>query len=151
MIAFDKMLSVLLSLFPKYQYYLGGSSVDGEVRLATVLNIAVYSLMIIVPKFFNVDEKRCVALPDTSIHRLALFNVIVFILSTNATIFTRFTGLFSLFSICDFAASVQRLDKRENMALSLVSVGLLYLYGLIVAIARTPEWYTTYPYVFCWM
>ena len=151
MVAFDQILSLLFRLFPKYQYYLGGSSVDGNPRVATLLNIAVYSLMIIIPARFKDTKYLDICLRDNSIHRLALFNIIILIVSINATILSRFTGLFSLFSLCDFASSVQRLGKRENTTLSLFSIGFLYIYGLVIAIAKTPEWYSTFPYATFWM
>ena len=150
MVAFDQILSFLLRLFPKYRYYLGGSTVDGDPRLATLLNIAVYSLMIVVPSHIVENNKNNSQHGD-AIHRLALFNILILVVSINATIFTRFTGLFSLFSLCDFSSSVQQLKKRENAALSFISIGLLYIYGLVIALAKTPEWYSTYPYSTFWM
>lgn len=152
MFAFDNILSFLMDVFPKYQYYLGGKSVDGETRLATLLNIAVYSLMLIIPKLMksrNVEfsDEKAVA----TFKRLSLFNIIILVLSMNATIFTRFTGLFTLFSTGDYSTAVARLERREHILFVLLSVLLLYAYGLVIALLKTPEWYTTYPYSFFWM
>lgn len=151
MVCFDGVLGVLMRLFPKYQYYLGGRTVDGKTRLATVLNIAVYSLMFFVPKLFNPAKSVVAAREETAFRRLSALNILTFIVSTNATILTRFTGLFTLFSVGEFSTSVSRLPRRERVVTVLLSVARLYAYGLVIAILRTPEWYTTYPFAFCWM
>lgn len=150
-VIFDGVLGVLMRLFPKYQYYLGGRTVDGETRLATVLNIAVYSLMFFVPKLFNPAKGVLAAREETAFRRLSALNILVLIVSTNATILTRFTGLFTLFSVWEYSTSVSRLPRRERVVTVLLSVALLYAYGLVIAILRTPEWFTTYPFAFCWM
>lgn len=147
MVCFDGVLGVLMRLFPKYQYYLGGRTVDGEKRLATVLNITVYSLMFFVPKLFNPAKGIVAAREETTFRRLSALNIPVFIVSTNATILTRFTGLFTLFSVGEYSTSVSHLARRERVVTVLLSVALLYAYGLVIAILR----YTPYPFAFCWM
>lgn len=151
MVCFDGVLGVLMRLFPKYQYYLGGRTVDGEKRLAAVLNITVYSLMFFVPKLFNPAKGVVAAREETTFRRLSALNIPVFIVSTNATILTRFTGLFTLLSVGEYSTSVSRLTRRERVVTVLLSVALLYTYGFVIAILRTPEWYTPYPFAFCWM
>ncbi len=151
-LAFDNVLSLLIRVFPKYRYYLGGSRVNGETRIATVLNIVVYGLMLSIPRFFSLDSHDAMEEKNsTAFERLAVLNIIVLVISMNATIITRFTGLFTLFSVGDYSHMTANLTRRDHVILVLLSILLLYFYGLVIAILRTPEWYTTYPFAFCWM
>ena len=43
------MLKLLLRLFPKYQYYVSGAYMDGQARIAIVLKIIIYGMMLIIP------------------------------------------------------------------------------------------------------
>lgn len=152
---FDRIFAIVLSLFPKYQYYLGGATVDGETRIATILNIVVYSLMIIVPLLF---KKNSISRNQTNeyrhsdaFHSIAILNLAVLFITINAVILTRFSGLFSVFSICDYSYALTRMNKRDYAILVILTMLLFYVYGLVIALLRTPEWYSTYPYSFFWM
>lgn len=155
-VGFDRLLSALLTLFPKYNYY-NGTERFGKAEPAVVLKVLIFSLMYAVPRFLSPGGAK----PEgddaqgngreMAHGRFAIFNIVLLILSLNASVMTRLAGYFGLFSLVDFSGKTVASGRRTSVVITMLSIGLLYLYGFVIVVYRTPEWFTTYPFAFCFM
>lgn len=142
------MINLLLKIFPKYQYYMSGVYMDGQARLAIVLKIIVYTLMLLAPRWIkNRKWEAGQSVVELSIYRIALVNIAILIAANQATILTRFSGMFSVYAVAEFSEQASKLKRGKNRKIVTVAALILFaLYGVIITIYRTPEWQTTYPF-----
>ena len=145
------MINLLLKVFPKYQYYVSGAYMDGQARLAIVLKIIVYALMLIVSRWirkWNWEAGKSVV--ELSLYRIALVNIVILIAANQATILTRFSGIFSVYAAAEFSEQIAQLQRGKNRRIVTAAAVLLFaLYGIVITVYRTPEWQTTYPFKWC--
>ena len=146
---FDTLLSLALSFFPKYRYYIGSSVFVSEPNLAIFFKTTVFLLMLGVPKLIGSNLNSIESLDDVVHERFAICNILLSITSMNASVLGRLCAYFSPFAIIHYANSVNRLDRASSTIIVMVSLILLYLYGLVIVVFRTPAWYSTYPFSFC--
>lgn len=151
-ICFSWILSVLLKEFPKYAYYIGGTSgyMDGKPRVAVILKLVVYAIMIVAPRTIKSHALHQDNL-SRALYRLALINIVFLIIALRATIFMRFVGLFSLFAVLDFTNNIARFKCFNRRVATLIIIVCFAVYACIITIARTPEWQTTYPFQWCFL
>lgn len=145
------VLNVLLRFFPKYQYYVSGKYMNGQARLAIILKIIVYGLMLMVPKIIISRKpiQQC-DIQSMALYRISLLNIVLLIASNQATILTRIAGIFSLYAIEEFAAQLTQLKQPRNRVIMIgLSLILFTIYGAVITLFRTPEWQTTYPFEWC--
>lgn len=142
------MINLLLRISPKYQYYVAGAYMDGQARLAIVLKIIVYALMLMVPRWIkNQKWEAGQSVVELSLYRMALVNIVILIAANQATILTRFSGIFSVYAVAEFSEQASKLKRGKNRKIVTVAALILFaLYGVIITIYRTPEWQTTYPF-----
>lgn len=142
------MINLLLKIFPKYQYYMSGVYMDGQARLAIILKIIVYALMLLAPRWIkNQNRGTRQSVVELSIYRIALVNIAILIAANQATILTRFSGMFSVYAVAEFSEQASKLKRGKNRKIVTVAALILFaLYGVIITIYRTPEWQTTYPF-----
>lgn len=142
------MINLLLRISPKYQYYVAGAYMDGQARLAIVLKIIVYTLMLLAPRWIkNRKWEAGQSVVELSIYRIALVNIAILIAANQATILTRFSGIFSVYAVAEFSEQASKLKRGKNRKIVTVAALILFaLYGVIITIYRTPEWQTTYPF-----
>ena len=142
------MINLLLKIFPKYQYYMSGVYMDGQARLAIILKIIVYALMLLAPRWIkNQNRGTRQSVVELSLYRMALINIVILDAANKATILTRFSGVFSLYAIADFSEQVARLQYKKNREIvTILALVLFAVYGGVITLYRTPEWQTTYPF-----
>lgn len=145
------MINLLLKLFPKYQYYVSGAYMDGQARLAIVLKMIVYAMMLLLPLLIRSkgsENKNAVSRPaELSFYRMALVNLAIMVMANQATIFMRFAGIFSIYAIAGFSEQTAQLQCQKNRRIVIILALILFaMYGVIITICRTPEWQTTYPF-----
>lgn len=143
------MINLLLKIFPKYQYYMSGVYMDGQARLAIILKIIVYALMLLAPRWIkNQNRGTRQSVVELSLYRMALINIVILVAANQATILTRFSGVFSLYAIADFSEQVAWLQYKKNREIvTILALVLFAVYGGVITLYRTPEWQTTYPFV----
>lgn len=157
MLFFNKLLSVLLMLFPKYSYYEGGSLFDGEPRMAIILKVSVYSLILMMTYLFknsrssdyanNEDDKEKLQINTFNI--LSLLNICLFLISSKATALARFCSIFNIYPVTNYSNEICKIDRKSHFFSIAVTTFAFYCYGLIIVLFKTPDWITTYPYKFC--
>lgn len=151
---FNRILSLLLIAFPKYRYYEGGALFDGEPRLAIVLKISVYMLLLIVTNMYvNMEDKNkqdCIqgSSQYKFFNTLALINICLFAVSSQATALARFCSLFNIYPISNYSNALGRVERKSRMILSILTGVAFYIYGLVIILLKTPTWITTYPFEF---
>ena len=143
-VLFDRIWNVLLSIFPKYDYYTGSELTDGEPRLAIILKIAVYMLLFIFPRMSKFKFEEKIELYNMG-QKMALIQIAMYMIASNATALARLATIFSVFALGHFSNSFPKSIDKENVKFLLVTLTLVFLYGLIIVILKTPEWQTTYP------
>lgn len=108
------MINLLLKIFPKYQYYMSGVYMDGQARLAIVLKIIVYTLMLLAPRWIkNRKWEAGQSVVELSIYRIALVNIAILIAANQATILTRFSGMFSVYAVAEFSEQASKLKRGK--------------------------------------
>lgn len=142
------MINLLLKIFPKYQYYMSSVYMDGQARLAIILKIIVYALMLLAPRWIkNQNRGTRQSVVELSLYRMALINIVILVAANQATILTRFSGIFSVYAVAEFSEQASKLKRGKNRKIVTVAALILFaLYGVIITIYRTPEWQTTYPF-----
>lgn len=142
------MINLLLKIFPKYQYYMSGVYMDGQARLAIILKIIVYALMLLAPRWIkNQNRGTRQSVVELSLYHMALINIVILVAANQATILTRFSGIFSVYAVAEFSEQASKLKRGKNRKIVTVAALILFaLYGVIITIYRTPEWQTTYPF-----
>ena len=149
MIAYHFLLAMLLSHFATYQYYANGAYMDGETRLAIILQIAVYGLLLLVPYILT----RTIYIKDRFLqllYKLSIINLGFVILASQATVLTRLAGVYSLYAFLLYTECVSRMKYRGNRLIVLtVTIALFAIYGAVITVYRTPSWQTTYPFEWC--
>ena len=147
---FDPIFKLVLRWFPKYSYYIGSARVDGEPRLAIFLKLLVFFLLLVVARVVRKiparNPKR-----EKAERQMALLNLLVIVVASNATVLMRFSSLFALYTNAHYSNSVGRMRPRSPDKIWLTTLTLLafYVYGLVLVVLKTPEWQTTYPIQLC--
>lgn len=142
------MLKLLLRLFPKYQYYVSGAYMDGQARIAIVVKIIIYGMMLIIPLWIRrIWNKGREGTYDVALYRMSIANIVLLAAANQATIITRIAGMFSIYAILGCSEQVAMLQYGKNRKLLTAAILILFaLYGMIVTVYRTPAWQTTYPF-----
>ena len=147
-IAIMPLLRLLIRIFPRYSYYINGVYMNGEARLAIILKIAVYGLMLLLPRV--VERKRDESSLGITLYRFSIINLLIMIVANRATILMRFAGLFSTYAIFEYTNSVADLKYKSNrQVVTIISLILFAIYGGVITVLRTPAWQTTYPFKWC--
>ena len=146
---FDKFLILILRIFPKYVYYVGGVMMDGEPRLAIFLQVIVSIMLLFVPKILEKHEIESVKKQSNN-EKLSKINVALLIISSNATALNRMSAYFTIFALNQYSNDFSKLKSQNKTILLVLTVIAFYLYGLIIAIYKTPDWETTYPLLLQW-
>ena len=142
------MLKLLLRLFPKYQYYVSGAYMDGQARIAIVLKIIIYGMMLIIPLWIRrIWNKGRESTYDVALYRMSIANIVLLVAANQATIITRIAGAFSIYAILGCSEQVSMLQYGKNRKLLTAAILALFaVYGVFVTVYRTPAWQTTYPF-----
>ena len=156
MLFFNKILSILLLLFPKYSYYEGGALFDGEPRLAIILKVSVYSLILIMTNLFvnsrtqdymnKEDDKGTIQFNTFNI--LSLLNICLFLISSKATALARFCSIFNIYPVTNYSNEMCKIDRKTHCLSVIITALPFYCYGLIIVLLKTPDWGTTFPFEF---
>ncbi len=149
----NPIINYFVKLFPVYRYYLFGGYMDGKARLAVILNILVYGIMLLIPYLLGNNYKN---MEHTSyrltIRRFAILSLAFWFLANKATLVNRCGSVYAFFALADYAESVREIHSQTNKRTLLIMTLILFaIYGLIITLLKTPEWQTTYPFKWCFI
>lgn len=159
---FQPILRALISIFPRYSYYLDGTYLDGEARISTILSLIIVILLFVVSELFNhkiiyreeSSEGPILISKKTKEDKIqSIFLVITFmflVVSLKGTIFGRFKNVYNIFTIIYYPNAIAKIkDKRIRFIIITITIVMFFLYSTIILLYR-PEWQSTYPYTFFW-
>lgn len=138
----------IAAIFPRYQLYFGSSYLESGVKLSLVLYFLVFGLMLLAGELLR--GKTDVSPQGERDFRLSFLLLVVCIVGYAAPIASRFLQYFQVNLCVYFANRLCRMPNRSRGLLLLASLLAFAVYDCTIHLLRTPEWYTTYPFVFCW-
>ena len=145
------VVTTIAAFFPRYQLYFGSSYLKSGAKLSLFLYFAVFSLMLLVGEITYSEENiKDRDRKDEWDFRISFLLLIVCILGYNAPIFSRLLQFFQLNLCVYFSNRLYYMPVRTRRIILLSSILAFAVYDCTIHLLRTPEWYTTYPYVFCW-
>lgn len=169
-IGFSSILYTMFKIFPTYQYYLDSVYLDGEIRLASVMNILVgisiillgvsakyykknnlisNNIVKITPNFL--DEEKEAINDGENMLLLLIVGVAFTFLSFKFNLLGRVGSYFLVFSIVYLPNSINQLKNKKLVAVIIfIVVVLFFAYATCIQIIR-PEWNRIYPYTFFWL
>ena len=139
---------VIAAIVPRYQLYFGSSYLQSGAKLSLMLYFLVFGLMLLVGELLR--GQGDVSVQGERDFRLSSLLLLVCILGYTAPIFSRFLQYFQLNLCVYFANRLHRMPDRTRRLLLPVCLLAFAVYDCTIHLLRTPEWYTTYPFVFCW-
>lgn len=144
---FNSLLGSILS-DSKYSYYLKTVYLNGEIRLATIMNIAIL-IVILVFGFFVLKNKE----EDKKIKILTLFlltSLIINIMSLKFNLLDRVAEYFQVFLIIYLPNIIYKIKNKKEVALIIfIIINLFVIYRTSIEYFK-PEWNRIYPYEFFW-
>ena len=158
----ERIMSIALKFFPKYQYYIGSTYFDGEMRIGTL------ALLVIVGGFFVfsycVDRKyrytiECFVAQNGSflsergynlISNLGFLSCLITICAFRSIILERFVDITSIFLIIYYPNMLARVHSNSaRKVCNMFFMTMIIIYRIAILIYR-PVWGSTYPYSFWW-
>lgn len=150
----SSLLSNILDTFTVYSYYKNGAMMSGDERLASVLQFVVGVLMVFVPQLVEKDNVKALKRNDVvarSLYMLGIISLGIMFVAIRATVFTRLAGIFTIFRISDYVYTTSKFKfNRNKLIMIVISVLVFGIYGLVITIMKTPDWQTTYPFIWFW-
>ncbi|MDN3425677.1 EpsG family protein [Planococcus notacanthi] len=158
--SFPSLLSMSLSLFPTYGYYVGSDYLNGEVRLASVMNmlvgISIALLGILINHQKHINEKKEISFKTKERDNEDNHNMLILLFTGISLIFISFRfnlldrigDYFIVFAIVYLPnVMVQLKDSKLRYTLIYFIILLFFAYVATIQMLR-PEWNEIYPYSF---
>lgn len=146
------LIPALLTVFPRYSYFLGDEAFSSGGALGMVLKGGVYLAVLAAGELLGNRERLGEkTLEEQILCRLVWFLPLFCVMGTSAAILSRFLRYFELF-VCIYlpAVLVQRKTEQYKRLMIPLCVAAFSIYALVIQVTRTPDWQTSYPYQFFW-
>lgn len=145
------IIAVIASVFPRYQLYFGSSYLKTGLKLSLVLYFLVFGMVLLVGELNGTKDSASTRNEQNEWEfRLTFLLLVVCVLGFTAPVFSRILQYFQLYLCVYFANRLYSMSIRIRRILLLISLVAFAAYAGTIHFLRTPEWYTTYPFVFCW-
>lgn len=161
---FPIILQTALRFFPTYQYYLGSSYLDGNTRLASVMNFLVGLSILVFGVFTKYHKKQKAMQMNNNISNYISLemndgkNILLFLLagvsitfiSFNFNLLDKVGDYFLVFAIICLPNSIRMVrDSQSRLLITFIVVLMFFIYATTIQIMR-PDWNVIYPYSFYW-
>lgn len=155
-VGFGQLLNVVLSLYPRYSSYLGSSYLDGQARIATVMQLLIAVLIFIIGEAAfkrhnssKIKIKESIkSKEDQALSIFMLFSIMILIISFQGVIINRLYSLFGVFSIIYLPNAISKINNHKLRIMLIYNVVvMLFLYNTAIQYYR-PEWQSSFPYEF---
>lgn len=163
---FPVTMGIVLKIFPVYEYYLDSQYLDGEIRLASILNMLVGMSIILLGYFTkyhhsnheldleyleNNNKERMSSDDGKQMTLLLIVGTLLTFISFNFNLLGRVGDYFLVFSIVYIPNAIMQVkDKKLKVVLIYIIVVLFFMYSSTIQVFRS-EWNIIYPYDFFWM
>lgn len=168
-VSFPTILNILMNIFPTYQYYRGSAYLNGEVRLASIMNMLVGLSIIMLgafTRYYKLNDKSQdgVLLSEFSsqvrkeedandgqlMFLFLIISVSITFLSFRFNLLDRVSDFFLVFSIVYLPNAIKNIkDKKLMLFIVFIIIIMFFIYATLIQIMR-PEWNRIYPYFFYW-
>lgn len=155
-LVFDKLMLLIVNILPQYKsYYMESIYSEGGVRLASIVNIIVIGIIMLICKIFsgkkyknlNNSERNNIENVYMNLFELmTIINVVILILSLQFNLLDRISEYFTSILIVYLPNSISRLGKYTYL-IGYIVICLLVIYITVILYAR-PEWSGILPYKF---
>jgi hypothetical protein len=158
---FSVILQKVIEIFPRYQYYIGSHYLDGNIRLASIMNILVSLFMLtigIITKYhkpnYNKDSKMYADNSKYNDGEIMLLLVVmgsfIDILSLKFNLLDRVGTYFQVFVLVYLPNAIKQMkDSKKALLMVIIIIFILVTYAITIQIVR-PEWNRIYPFGFFW-
>ncbi|WP_018757164.1 EpsG family protein [Paenibacillus terrigena] len=156
---FPKMLNVIISFFPRYSYYLGGKYLDGNIRLATIVDILVSVAILSIGLIIYYKNTQSILLKESQnvesrefeiLTILTLIGIVISFISLNFNLLDRAGTYFHIFSIIYLPNALKQIKNNKLYPMLVyLAIILFFVYSTIIQIYRS-EWNDIFPYSFFW-
>lgn len=161
------ILNKVLMVFPTYNYYLGSVYLNGNIRLATIMNIIMICSILCFGLILNKHQRRSELMNNNQTFKtmqpysfnqkdfemtsvFLLVSIVISITSLKFNLLDRVGAYFDVFSIIYIPNIVARIKDKNLLIFTIMAVVLVFfLYTTTIQIYR-PEWNQIYPYKFFW-
>lgn len=159
---FEQIINYVFMLFPKYQYYIDTTYLDGNIRLGTVaILIITFSFYLIsylldcchkkeIQELIYAKKQVLTERGANAISNLTLLSCLIIACSFRSTIIERFADISSIFLIVYYPNMLILIrNKNIRMLANMFFMLMIIIYRIAILLYR-PEWGSTYPYSFFW-
>lgn len=159
---FPVILKVFMSIFYRYDYYQGSEYFNGQIRIASVLNLLIFLIIFAfasIVKYNKCEFDSCkISILEqnrlqerNSQMMLLLIGILIMFLSLKLNILDRVAMYFHVYSIIVLPNSIQKIkNKKLKVLIILLTIYSLFIYSTAVKIIR-PDWQHIFPYTFYWV
>lgn len=162
---FVKILVILLEIFPIYSYYIDSEYLNGNVRIASVLKIILFTFIFSVSIYLerknrktetnslhisNENYNKKIFNLDDFCFNSGLIGIVVLLLSLQFNLFDRISDFFLINLIVYLPNQLAKIKNTKKIIFYMyLFLAFFMLYYLIIIIFK-PEWNKVYPYLFYW-
>ncbi|MBI9014104.1 MAG: EpsG family protein [Clostridiales bacterium] len=148
-ISFDYLFDFVLVIFPKYKYYLGTVYLDGNIKIASVLNLVISILILI---FYQVELNSNSKSKDQESPNIffpaLLLGIVIQVLSFKFRVLDRVAQYMLISTIIILPITINKIKSKKHRTIYTVSASLVFIFYFIVIQVMRPYWYGVIPYDF---
>lgn len=146
-VSLDKIISFAIGFFPRYAMYLNTKYNNGDIRLASVINMAIVLIIYYIGTYyyrrFEMDEN------NNGILNLTYIGALILLVSFNFNLLDRIGNYFTIFISVVIPNIICNRYNRNRRIIAAIAMICFLLYFVTIQLFR-PEWNTIRPYGFFW-
>lgn len=149
-IIYAPILHLFLRAFPVYNSYIGSIYMNGEIRLASIMNLLLLIFIFILGLIFKPSkDSEYFSYKDWNMMTVYIMvSISLTVLSLNFNLIARATDYFSIFSILYIPGIIRSIkNKQLKLTIGFLVIIVCLSFFFIVQLYR-PEWNVIYPYKF---
>ncbi|MCW6677783.1 EpsG family protein [Anaerococcus sp. NML200574] len=146
---FDIIMLYAIEHIPKYASYLTTEYNDGIIRIATVINLLIISIIYIASSYYYRYQFGNENIYSGYLN-LIFIGIPLLIVSLSFNLLDRFSNYFNIFIIIVIPNIICNRANVNHKLISFISMVCFLIYFICVQLLR-PEWNGIYPYTLFWM
>ena len=160
---FPVISKLSMSVFPRFNYYLGSEYFNGQVRSSSILNLIIFLSIFIFSSCIKYNHRESVNLSKLNMSQdkiekcrnsemmLLLTSISIMFLSLKLNILDRVAMYFHIYCIIILPNSINMIkNKNYRIVIIIGIIYFLFIYSTTIKIIR-PEWQSIFPYTFYWI
>jgi len=142
------LLSLIINIFPLFSYYLEGQYMKGGIRLASILNLLVSFVILLIGLLYKdrIKDSR----QNQLMLLLILIGTSISIVALRFNLLERVATVFIMFSIAFLPNLIKSLSNKKNIIILYSAVIVFFFIFRTIIFIYRPNWNTIFPYSFFW-